>query len=82
MKYVSVDDLQAYCDNQIDHSITPNDFQRMNHLDIVRCKDCIHYRYYGLDSYTVSECKIDHTENPDENWFCADGELESKNFAI
>ena len=34
MKYVNVDDLQAYCDNQIDHSITPNDFQRMNHIEI------------------------------------------------
>ena len=34
MKYVSVDDLHAYCDNQKDHSITPNDFQRMNHIDI------------------------------------------------
>ena len=43
---------------------------------IVRCKDCIHYRYYDLDSYPVSECKIDHEENPEENWFCADGELE------
>ena len=46
---------------------------------VVRCKDCIHYRYYGLDSYTVSECKIDHEENPEENWFCADGELEKYN---
>ena len=42
-------------------------------VEIVRCKDCIHYRYYGLDSYPVSECMIDHQENPDENWFCADG---------
>ena len=41
---------------------------------IVRCKDCIHYRYYGLNAYTVSECKIDHCENPDKDWFCADGE--------
>lgn len=40
MKYVKVDDLQAYCDHQIDHSIMPNDFQRMNHIEIVRCKDC------------------------------------------
>ena len=44
--------------------------------ELVRCKNCKHYRYYGLDSYTVSECKIDHAENPDGEWFCADGERE------
>ena len=32
-KYIKVDDLQRFCDNQKDHSITPNDFQRMNHYD-------------------------------------------------
>ena len=40
---------------------------------LVLCKDCIHYRYYGLTEYTVSECTIDHCENPDKDWFCADG---------
>ena len=40
---------------------------------IVRCKDCKHYRYYGLSSDTVSECTIDHCY-PDSEWFCADGE--------
>ena len=67
MKYVKVDDLQAYCDNQIDHSITPNDFQRMNHLDVVRCKDCKHYN--------VDYCRITDWERPPE-WFCADGRKE------
>lgn len=43
-------------------------------VSIVRCKDCIHYRYYGLSVETVSECRIDHCENPDADWFCADGE--------
>ena len=42
--------------------------------EIVRCKDCKHYRHYGLSHETVSECTIGHEENPDENWFCADGE--------
>ena len=41
---------------------------------VVRCKDCKHYRYYGLTEDTVSECTIDHCENPDADWFCADGE--------
>ena len=41
---------------------------------VVRCKDCKHYRYYGLSNDTVSECTIDHCENPDADWFCADGE--------
>ena len=45
--------------------------------NLVRCKECVHYRYYGLDSYPVSECKIDHEENPDEEWFCADGKREN-----
>lgn len=44
---------------------------------VVRCKDCKHYRYYGLSEETVSECRIDHCENPDADWFCADGERES-----
>ena len=42
--------------------------------EIVRCNDCKHYCYYGLSHETVSECTIGHEENPDENWFCADGE--------
>ena len=41
-KYISVEELQKFCNNQKDHSITPNDFQRMNHLEIVCCKDCQH----------------------------------------
>jgi hypothetical protein len=45
--------------------------------ELVRCKDCIHYRYYGLSKETISECTIDHTENPDGDWFCADGERKS-----
>lgn len=44
---------------------------------LVRCKDCKHYRYYGLSEETVSECTIDHCEKPDGNWFCADGEPET-----
>lgn len=42
--------------------------------EIVRCKDCIHYRYYGLAEETVSECRIGHCENQHKDWFCADGE--------
>ena len=42
-------------------------------IQVVRCKDCMHYRYYGLSEETVSECTIDHCENPDADWFCADG---------
>ena len=32
-KYIKVDDLQRYCDNQKDHSITPNEFQRMTQYE-------------------------------------------------
>ena len=48
----------------------------LKNQNVIHCKDCKHYRFYGLDSDTVSECTIDHVENPDEDWFCADGELE------
>ena len=78
MKYISVDALQAFCDNQIDHSITPNDFQRMNHIEIVRCKDCkfAHMTYDGLckycDKYTDDDgFQIELYQSGD--WFCADG---------
>lgn len=47
-----------------------------NIIAVIRCKDCIHYRYYGLSKETISECTIDHTENPGGDWFCADGERE------
>ena len=52
---------------------------QMDVLPLVLCKDCIHYRYYGLSAETVSECTIDHCENPDADWFCADGESGSCN---
>ena len=42
--------------------------------ELIRCKDCIHYRYYGLTDDTVSKCTIGYCENPDKEWFCADGE--------
>ena len=32
MNYISVDDLQAFCDNSKYHAVTPNDFQRMNQI--------------------------------------------------
>lgn len=47
---------------------------QMDVLPLVLCKDCIHYRYYGLIEDNVSECTRDHCENPDKDWFCADGE--------
>ena len=65
MKYVKVDDLQAYCDNQIDHSITPNDFQRMNHLEIIRCRECKHY--------DIDFCKLRrHESSPDFSCFAGE----------
>ena len=42
--------------------------------DLIRCKDCKHYIYYGLSQDTVSECKLNICPTPDKNWFCADGE--------
>jgi hypothetical protein len=42
--------------------------------ELVRCKDCKHYHYYGLANDTVSECTMNHCENSNGDWFCADGE--------
>ena len=82
MKYISVDDLQAYCDNQIGHSITPNEFQRMNHIEIVRCKDCKHKPIKGdlRIEFPDYKCPCQNSDDdwysymPDDDWFCADGE--------
>lgn len=49
-------------------------FKEQGAKELIRCKDCIHYRYYGLSEETVSECTINHCESPDKEWFCADGE--------
>ena len=38
--YISVDSLLAYCENSTTHSITPNDFMRMNRFHVSRCRDC------------------------------------------
>lgn len=64
MKYISVDDLQAYCDNQKDHSITPNEFQRMNHIELVLCKDCTKRREWF--------CELDGKYHS-PNFFCGFG---------
>ena len=42
--------------------------------ELIRCKDCIHYRYHGLTEDTVSECEIGLCENQGKDWFCAEGE--------
>ena len=42
--------------------------------ELVTCRNCKHYKFYGLQSETVSECELMHTENPAEDWWCADGE--------
>lgn len=56
-----------------------------SHLDIntiepiiAQCENCIHYHYYGLSEETVSECELNHTENPDKKWFCADWRLKNE----
>lgn len=74
MRYVKVDDLQEYCDHQIAHEITPNEFQRMNHLEIVRCKDC---HYYESDRI-CAECLRHNGFSPEPDFFCADGKVRCK----
>ena len=65
MKYIRVDVLQEYCDKHIDHSITPNVFPRMNHIEIVRCKDCV-----LLDT---QKCPMKQRLFPNGNFFCGLG---------
>lgn len=73
-RYISIDDLQSYCDNKRDHSITPNEFQRMDSICIVRCKDC----KYGSQHNGGIMCMKNYCDGGDEihiaEWFCADGE--------
>ena len=38
--------------------------------EIVRCKDCKYYRYYGPDSYILSECTLELTDQPIPTFFC------------
>ena len=64
-------ELKAY--KMIPHSAEKGTQAVYEMDELVMCKDCKHYRYYGLSEETVSECRIDHAENPDGNWFCADG---------
>ena len=70
-KYIKIDDLQAFCDNQTDHSITPNDFQRMNYIEIVRCKNCEYRKQQEGQEPWLSCMKFKMTTTP--YWFCADG---------
>ena len=64
-KYIKVDDLQEYCDHQIAHEITPNEFQRMKHIEIIMCKDCKYNNPFGCDKHNVIVS---------DDYFCADGE--------
>lgn len=44
------------------------------HLEeLVRCKDCEHYEYYGQEYDTISDCLLNCIECPDENFFCSFG---------
>ena len=48
-------------------------------VPVVRCKDCKHWRRYGLDvsnrkEYGRCEWIDSTTHTPYEDWFCADGE--------
>lgn len=61
MKLIDVDMLCKYCDNNINHSITPNEFMRMPFVDAepVRHGQWIHDGggYDGRDDwYHCSEC--------------------------
>ena len=70
MKYVSVNELQIIADNSIDHTVTPNDFQRLSHVDIVKCKYCRYCATYPSEE-TV-HCRAGHNIR-DQEGFCSDG---------
>lgn len=49
--------------------------------NIVRCRDCFHYKPYRTDKYgMMSRCHDEHghTHKRDENDFCSRGERRSK----
>ena len=41
----------------------------------VRCKDCKHFEKADNDAFVYLHCNNLHNEVPNEDWFCADGEL-------
>lgn len=75
MRLIDADMLCKYCDNNINHSITPNEIMRMPFIDaepIVRCKNC-----EFVDTLECPMNYIDHQRlifsNRSPDWFCAEG---------
>ena len=60
------------CTTQLAHDAL--ELLKEQESEIVRCKDCKYYRYYGPDSYISSECTLEMTDGPIPTWFCASGE--------
>lgn len=46
-------------------------------VEIVRCKDCVHFRTYALasDAEVLTDCAV-HTHRPQEDGYCSYGERE------
>ena len=46
-----------------------------NHGELVRCRDCKHF-YINVDfnDAIYNECKLNHAEGQDDDFYCADGE--------
>ena len=78
MKYISVDALQAFCDNQKNHSITPNDFQRMNQIEIISCDECKWWSEFTCQndriSRQINDCGCYPDFETDGDFFCKHGE--------
>ena len=55
------------------------DIPTVDPVFVIRCKDCKHWRRFGLDvskrkEYGRCEWIASTTHTPYEDWFCADGE--------
>ena len=76
--YIAIETLLNYCENTKDHAVTPNDFMRMNRVDVVevvRCKDCKHGDT-GIDEdgNVFWKCLGIHYGGTKPNDFCSYGE--------
>lgn len=80
-KYIKLDDLQAFCDNQKGHSITPNDFQRMDFIEIPDDIGDFSDGYHTFNDLYVQRAILFATivnQNTDKSWKSwkhEDGEL-------
>ena len=77
--YINVETLYKLCKNNIDNSITPNDFMRIPMRVIVNCEDCKYgektkngFKEYVIECHNSDLGMMGDCHSP--YWYCGDGE--------